>query len=188
MAGVQCTAHSVRCDRHPQQNGPVLRTAYNSLAGLWEVATSFPLVFYPSIVFGGSFLVTLIPLDAVPFKPDFYSTLAQLLAVLLITLLAEAVLEAREFREDAERDERANREGEEEEPSGMEKGRFERAVAVIVTIVAGEVGALWSLATAPNWPYLNAMCVISAVVATAALLGPFLHRIRPGGPRSPYGW
>lgn len=177
-----------RCDRHRQQNELVLRTALNLLAGFWETATLFPMVFYPGVVFGASFLVTLIPLDAVQFRADFYSTLAQLLAVLLITLLAELVLEAREFRKDAERDERAKEEDEEGKPSGMEKGRFERAVAVIVTIVAGEVAALWSLATAPNWPYLNAVCVISAVVATTALLGPFLHRIRPGGPRGPYGW
>jgi hypothetical protein len=166
----------------------VLRASYNYLAGLWEAATLIPLVFYPGIVFGASFLVTLIPVDAVQFKPDFYSTLAQLLAVLLITLLAELVLEAREFREDAKRDERANREDREGKPSDMEKGRFERAVAVIITIVAGEIAALWSLATAPNWPYLNAVYVISAVVATAALFGPFLHRIKPGGPQSPYGW
>jgi hypothetical protein len=47
----------------------VLRTSYNYLAGLWEAATLIPLVFYPGIVFGASFLVTLIPRPGGPHSP-----------------------------------------------------------------------------------------------------------------------
>jgi hypothetical protein len=59
---------------------------------------------------------------------------------------------------------------------------------VITTILTGEFSALWELGTAPNSPYLACVCVISVVLAAGALLGPFLHRIRPGGPTGVYGW
>jgi hypothetical protein len=168
----------------------VFRQLFGFLAFCREVLLSYPLLFYPGVIFGFSILLTLLPCsDTFDFERDFFSAAAQVFPVLLIAMLAELLFEAEAFRKYAnEVRAEAKRTGvESADLASLEGSRWQRAVAVIATVVIGEAGALWALADDPT-PFLAGVTGMALISAAGALLGPFVDRIKPGGEDGLYGW
>jgi len=161
----------------------VVKRLLNFLAPWAEMVTAYPLWFYPGTILGFSALVALTPLANIfDFNEQFFSAAAEVFPVLLIAMFAELLFEAEAFKkhlielgDDAE------------VVSNLEKARFQRAIAVLATVVIGEAVTLCALGAQPT-PLLSGAAASALALGTGALLGPFVYRIRPGAKKGIYGW
>jgi hypothetical protein len=168
-----------KADRPWKQDGPVKRLT-DFLAPWAEIFTAYPLRFYPGAILAFSLLAAFT--DVFDFDQGFFTAAAEVFPVLLIAMFAELLIEADSFRRHL-----IEEKDDPEVVSNLEKARFQRAVAVLSTVVIGEVAALWALAASPS-SFLSGATSAALVLATGALLGPFLFRIRPGAKKGIYGW
>jgi hypothetical protein len=160
-----------------------VKRLFNFLAPWAEMVTAYPLWFYPGTILGFSVLAALTPLaDIFDFNEQFFSAVAEVFPVLLIAMFAELLFETESFRRHL-----IEHEDDPDVVFNLEKARFQRAIAVLATVVIGEAATLCALA-AKSTPFLSGATTSALALGTGALLGPFFYRIRPGASKGIYGW
>jgi hypothetical protein len=163
------------------ERNKAVNRVWNFLAPWGELFTLYPLPTYPVAIVTFGLIVCVPGISAFDFASPFYEAAAQIFPVLLLAMFGELIFEAKAFERYV---------ADESDPqivANLENARFQRAVAVLCTVLIGEVGALWALADNPSL-FLAGVTSASLALAAGTLLGPFLYRIRPGAKKGIYGW